>query len=467
MSEHDHEALPEGEEAPPRGVRVMAWLRWLLVLAMAVVAGLSLAQHYGVLGAASAEGVRYTCPMHPSVVQDFPGECPICGMTLVVIDAARTAPGHEHEPEHDGYYCPMHPEVTSQDPNATCSKCGGMKLVPRPREGTMLELGEARAQQMGIRTAKVERAAPLIALSAWGVVKASDGRIGRVHSRVDGYVEQLFVRERAALVKKGQPLLSLYAPELVAAQRELLTAERWQARGGMAAERELAVAAREKLRTLGVPDADIEAIVREGAPRHALTLRAPQSGFVSDKPVVQGSYVEAGALLVELTDLSEVWVVGDLPESALPHVREGLKAEVRIPGEPAARSGAVSFVYPEVDVSRRTAELRVRLPNPDLALRPGTSAELALSLPAREGLYVPAAAVLDAGERQFVFVARAPGRYAQTRVVLGARAGERVEVLSGLAEGAEVVTSAAFLLDSETRLQETARESAHQAESER
>jgi Cu(I)/Ag(I) efflux system membrane fusion protein len=454
----ERESLPEGEEAPPPGVVVMAWVRWLLVLAMAVVAGLSVAQHYGVIGAHSVElGTYYTCPMHPSVVQDAPGECPICGMTLVKVEKGRD-PDHDHD--QAAYYCPMHPEITSDDPNATCPKCGGMKLVPRPREGVVLELGEERVQQMGIRTAPVERAAPIVEIAAWGVVKAADGRVARVHTRVDGYVEELFVKERAALVKKGQPLLSLYAPELVAAQRELLTAASWEARGsGVSTERDLAGAARDKLRTLGVSDADIDAIVAEHAPRHALTVRAPQSGFVSDKPVVLGSHVEPGALLVELTDLSEVWLVGDLPESALPRVSVGMDAEVRIPGEPSPRRGTVSFVYPEVDVTRRTAEVRVKLNNADLALRPGTSAELHLALPAREGLYVPASAVLDAGERAYAFVEREPGRFVQARIVPGSRAGERIEVLSGLAAGDRVVTSAAFLLDSETRLQEAAQSS--------
>jgi Cu(I)/Ag(I) efflux system membrane fusion protein len=456
----EHEALPEGEEAPPRGVVVMAWVRWLLVLAMAVLAALSVAQHYGLLGGEAAESAQYSCPMHPSVLQDFPGECPICGMSLVRVERERER-DHDHDHDQGGsYYCPMHPEVVSTDPNATCAKCGGMKLLPRPKEGVVLELGEDRVQQMGIRTAEVERAAPFAEIVAWGVLKPADGRVGRVHTRVEGYVEELFVKERAALVKKGQPLLSLYAPELVAAQRELLTAARWEARGsGVTAERELAAAAREKLHTLGVSDADLDAILKEGAPRRALTVRAPQSGFVSDKPIVLGSRVEPGALLFELTDLSEVWLVGDLPESALPRVQVGMDAEVRIPGEPAPRQGKVSYVYPEVDVARRTAEVRVKLANADLALRPGTSAELHLALPAREGLYVPVSAVLDAGEHAYAFVEQKPGRFVQTRVVPGSRAGERIEVLSGLTEGQRVVTSATFLLDSETRLQQAAGQS--------
>lgn len=461
------ETLPEGEEAPPPGVRVMAWLRWFLVVAMAAIAGLSFARHFGLIDVRAEEGARYQCPMHPAVVQDTPGTCPICGMDLVPMAAGEKADGreredgngyergHAHGDVEETYWCPMHPEVTSNDPNATCALCGGMKLVPKPRtpSGAVLELGGERIQRMGIRTAPVTRSAPNAALSAWGVIQAPDGRIGRLHTRASGYVEELFVKERGAWVKQGQPLLSFYSPELVAAQRELITTERWTHGGANASERDLSDAAREKLRTLGVTDADIEAIARERTPRHALVLRAPQAGFVSEKPIVAGSFVDAGALLLELTDLREVWVVADVPERALASLAVGMPARVRVPGEANAREATVTFVYPEVDINQRTAKLRVTLKNHDLRLRPGTSAHVELTLRAREGLYIPESAVLDAGERAYVFASRGSGRFEQMRVTLGTRAGDQVEVLEGLKEGDVVVTSAAFLLDAETRLQ--------------
>jgi Cu(I)/Ag(I) efflux system membrane fusion protein len=461
MSEHGE--LPEGEEAPPRGVQVMAWLRWLLVLAMAVLAALSLAQHYGLTASSSgAQAALYTCPMHPSVVRDQPGQCPICDMSLVPVEEARSQPAaHTHAADGEGaFYCPMHPEVSSDDPSATCAKCGGMKLLPRPAKNQVAELtlDAARVQRMGVQSAPVVRGAQAGTLTVWGVVSESDARVSRVHARAAGYVEQLFARERATQVKAGQPLLSLFSPELVAAQRELLTSERFRARAGegtMAAP-DLTTAAREKLRTLGVSDAEIDAILREGQARHALTIRAPQAGNVSEKAVVQGSYVEAGALLMEITDLSEVWLLANVPESALAGLTLGATAEVRVSGEQAARKGELSFIYPEIDVAQRTAQVRIRLPNRELTLRPGMSAQVTLPLPAREGLFIPHTAVLDAGERKFVFVQHEDGRFSQLSVELGARAGELIEVLAGLKEGERVVTSSAFLLDSETRLRSVA-----------
>jgi Cu(I)/Ag(I) efflux system membrane fusion protein len=452
--------LAEGEEQAPPGVRVMAWLRWLLVLAMAVVAGLSLAHHYGLLDTVQqGKHELYTCPMHPSVVSDQPGQCPICDMSLVPMSEARKASqkttSHEQASASDEYYCPMHPEVTSHDPNATCAKCGGMKLVPRPatKELASLTLDSERAQRMGVKTAPVERGARAETLRLWGVLTASDARVSRVHARSAGYVEELFVKERATQVRKGQPILSLFSPELVAAQRELLTTQRFRAGESESAPLpDLSAAAREKLRTLGVSDADIDAIVAAGSARHALSIRAPESGFVSQKPVVQGSYVEPGALLVEITDLSEVWLIANAPESALPRLELGGAAQVRIPGEAQARKGELDFVYPEIDVAQRTAQLRIRLANRDLTLRPGLSAEVELALPARDGLFVPRAAVLDAGAQRYLFVERGRGQFAQVPVRLGERAGELVQVLEGVREGERVVTSAAFLLDSETRL---------------
>ena len=458
--EHGPAEFAEGEEAPPRGVQLMAWLRWLLVLAMAVVAALSLAHHYGLFaGHEAGERQLYTCPMHPSVISDQPGQCPICDMSLVPVSEARkqgtAEPSHAQHGAADQYYCPMHPEVSSHDPNATCPKCGGMKLVPMPHANDLasLTLDGERAQRMGIKTASVERGAQAQTLRLWGVLRASDARVSRVHARAAGYVEQLFVKERATLVRKGEPLLALFSPELVAAQRELLTTQRFRARESEAtAMPDLSGAAREKLRTLGVPDADIDAIVVAGSARHALTIRAPQAGFVSEKPVVQGSYVEPGALLVEITDLSEIWLIASAPESALPRIELGSTVSVHIPGEAKPRQGELSFVYPEIDVAQRTAELRIRLSNRDLTLKPGMSAQVELVLPAREGLFVPSVAVLDTGDQTYLFVDRGQGEFVQRAVRLGERAGELVEVLEGVSEGERVVTSAAFLLDSETRL---------------
>jgi Cu(I)/Ag(I) efflux system membrane fusion protein len=339
-----------------------------------------------------------------------------------------------------------------------------MKLVKRPEQGNgaVIELSAERVQQMGIKTAPVEQRSVAPVLRAVGVISADESRVTRVHTRVAGYVEQLFVDRTFAGVREGQPLYSIYSPELIGAEREFLHARTWTSKAGPAVPPapDMAEAGQKRLEVLGLGREDVDELIALGEPPRTFTVHAPSAGVVTQKDLVRGSYVEAGALMFELTDLREVWVIAEVPQRDLEHLRKGISAEVRIASEPTSRTGRIDFVYPMLDASRRTARVRITVPNPDLSLRPGVSAEVSIALDPITGLFAPRDAVLESGEESYVFVARESGQFVRTPVRAGSRADAWVNILEGLKEGERVVTSATFLLDSETRLQNVASESA-------
>jgi Cu(I)/Ag(I) efflux system membrane fusion protein len=477
--------------APPRGARTMAAVRWTLVLAMAAAAAFALATTQGWLDPGAGEdasGDTYMCPMHPSVVQEHPGQCPICSMSLVKREPAPAAsdsdttqaPGQAPAGTGSGaYWCPMHPEVTSDDPNTTCEKCGGMKLVPKPGDASgaaapgatgagttegatalapvpglvAVTLTPERVQLAGLRTARATRAALAPELRAVGTVSASEKGLAQVHARVAGWVEALYAEETGQRIKKGQVLARIYSPELLAAQQELLTAARWTG-GDEAPALDLAGSARRRLELLGVAPADIDEIARGTTPIRALAIRSPVAGHVTRKNVVQGQYVQPGAPLFEVADLTKVWMLADVPEHELARVRLGARARVALAAFPERHlEGTVGFVYPTVTADTRTARLRVELANADLALRPGMYGDVHVDVATAEALVVPIEAVVDTGLAKYAFVAGDGGRFEPRRVRTGLVEGGRAQVLEGLVEGESVVTTANFLVDSESRLQ--------------
>lgn len=483
MSEH-----LEGAEAPPRGVRAAAIVRWLLVLGAAAAATFSVLHVTGVLGAEHEEGTWF-CPMHPHVVQDHPGECPICHMTLVERGDERAAAAHhaaaDAAPAGEGaYWCPMHPHVTSDDPDATCDLCGGMQLVPRPADAgdgavVAIELSPERVQLMGLGTAVVERRTVRGDVRALATVGAAETGWAQVTPRVAGWLERVHVAETGARVKRGQTLATLHSPELVAAQEEYLVALDWTADttlpalpplgdAGAApapaprADRRSTVAddARRRLEVLGLSSAQIAQLARTRAPLRTLTLRAPIAGHVASRGAVTGAYVQPGAVLFEIVDLSTVWAWIEVPERDLGRIAVGQPATLTVTAFPGERfPGEVGFLAPVVDPVTRTLRARIELPNPKGRLRPGLSGEAAIELPPVEMLAVPDVALIDTGNAQYVFVATAPGRFEPRRIAVGRRIGGFVEVLPGpsgaaaLAPGEHVVTTGTFLLDAESRLQ--------------
>jgi len=487
-SEHvsnEHEPMPEGEEAAPPGVRVMAIVRWGLVILMALIATGSVLHYFGAFshGGASASGKQYYCPMHPSVVQDHPGECPICSMTLVEKTAGPSKPSQSATTKPQGnpgdpYYCPMHPNLTSKDRNARCPECG-MKMEPRPpsKETTMtppamaamsspemkklapIDLSPERIQLLGMRTARVRKQTLNPELRTVGFVTANEEGLARVNTRFSGWIERLNVNKTGERVSRGQVLASIYSPDLLAAQQEFLNARKWKGGGDSAASQVTAGLyedARHRLELLGISPRDIDELDRTGQPVRALSIRSPVDGYVTTKNAVQGVFVQPGTALFDVADLSTVWVLADIYENEVGRVSVGERAQLRLSAYPGETfTGRLQFRYPTVDADTRTVKVRLEFKNAKLRLLPGMYGDVVIETGRAEGLVVPAEAIVDTGEVQYVFLAEAGGHFTPREVKLGTRSGANVQVLDGVREGETVVTTANFLVDSESRLRAT------------
>jgi len=298
-----------------------------------------------------------------------------------------------------------------------------------------------------------------------GIVRTDETRESHVHVKWEGWIQEFYVSYVGQQVERGDPLFSVYSPDLVTAQAELLVARARAiaARGsGRPGERESAEAlldtARTKLRLFDVPDDAIARVEQEGHVLRALTVRAPRSGTVIEKMALPGMYVEPPMDLYTIADLSRVWVLADLYEYEVPYVRVGQAASFAPVGVEVSSpelEATVAFVAPTVGRKTRTVKVRLELPNEDGRLRPGAYGTVRLEIPLEAALVVPADAVLDTGTRQLAFVQVGEGRFEPRAVTLGARAGGSVQVLEGLDEGEQVVTRAQFMLDSESRLRAT------------
>lgn len=474
-----HEQLPEGAEAPPPGVRAMAIVRWALVALMALAALAAWVSFAGTGGRPAAQAsaaAQFHCPMHPAVLEDRPGACPICGMDLVPVAAAPAGGGAAPAAPvaaapapaaaHAGrFWCPMHPEVSSDDPEARCPKCGGMKLLPRAAPPAApapagvpglaaVALDPARTQLIGVRTARATRQRLAAQVRAVGFVTADEKRLALVTARFTGFVQRLLVSQSGERVEKGQVLATVYSQELVSAQQVFLNSVKWadkQGSGGVQGGVEYD--ARKRLELLGVAAEDVAEIGRRGQPLLDVPLRAPVTGYVARKAALPGLYVQPGTELFQLADLSTVWVAADVYERDLDRVQVGQRTRLTLPSRPGETfTGRVQLVYPAVNPESRTVQARMEFRNPGLRLKPGMYADVLLDVPGVEAVTVPVDAVVDTGELQYVFLARPGGRFEPRAIRLGARGDGRVAVAEGLAEGDEVVTTANFLVDSESRL---------------
>jgi RND family efflux transporter MFP subunit len=437
----------------------------VMFMALAAAAVLSLIG----CGAAEQEAAQYHCPMHPTYVSDRPGDCPICGMRLVPVDiptSPTTVPA---------YVCPMHPEVTSDTPG-TCPKCG-MDLVPTSAAtGSHSDVGhsppEAAAGHAevnvsseglalaGVQTAPATRERLVRTIRAVGTVTADETRIRHVHTKIPGWVEELFVNFTGQFVTKGEPILSIYSQELLATQEEYLnareTASRFAAselpevrKGGD----DLMRAARRRLELYDVPDAFLTRLESTGEVMRSVTLEAPVSGFVTMKDVFEGQQVEPAMELFTITDLSRVWVEADFYEYEADVLSLGAKAAVTLPYDASTRlEGRIAYINPTLDTATRTLGVRFEFPNSGMALKPGMFANVELESEAVEGIMIPDSALMDTGERQVVFVSAGDGVFEPREVTVGIRSGGKAQILAGVAAGEQVVIRANFLLDSESRL---------------
>ena len=361
------------------------------------------------------------------------------------------------------YYCPMHPGYTSDKPG-DCPICG-MKLVLRPEAGNApaqgVDFSPQRQQLLGTKWAVVERRSASTTRRLPGRIAIDERRIGHVHARVNGFIEKVHVNYIGARVVRGQALLEMSSPEVLATEREYLAA-RASARSLNDSDyafarndaNALAEAALERLRLWEVPDEELARLERSGKAARTFTLRSKASGVVTMREAFQHARAVTPDLeLFTIVDLSHVWILASIPEADIARVHIGDVAELRLPGDDGPPLVAtVTFLAPMVDPATRTIDARLELDNPDGRLRPEGFVDVFLKDDAGDVLVVPEQAVVDAGSTQHVFVDDGNGRLTPRQVVAGRRVeGGRV-ILSGLSEGERVAASATFLIDSESRL---------------
>jgi Cu(I)/Ag(I) efflux system membrane fusion protein len=287
-------------------------------------------------------------------------------------------------------------------------------------------------------------------------VAVDETRVHHVALKFAGFIEQVYVDYVGKPVRIGEPLFSIYSPDVVSAEEEYLLALRTRdslGAGTAKAGEDLVVAARERLKLWDIPESEIRRLERTGKAQRTVTLYAPMSGVVTKKDVVMGHRVAEGDMPYEITDLSGVWVLADAYESDLGRVKLGIPATLTLQAFPNREfAGKVVFIDPILDPKTRTAKVRLAFPNPTGELKPEMFGEVTLRTHARRGLSIPTDAIIDSGTRKVVFVALGEGKFRPRAVKIGSSDADRSEVLEGLSAGEQVVTRANFLVDSESRL---------------
>jgi len=323
----------------------------------------------------------------------------------------------------------------------------GMPGMPAGSADTSgVPLNRREAQQLGITFARATERPVRSSVRAVGVLKYAEPNLVYVNARVSGWVERLYADYVGKGVQQGEPLLALYSPDLVSAQEEYLLARRLK-------DDTLAASARRRLTLWDIPSDQIDSLETRGSVTRTVLLRAPRSGEVTEKMVIEGQAVRAGDNLFKIADARVLWVDLAIFEQDAPAVRVGTSATITVDALPGRTfRGSVTFIYPQLDQKTRTLTARVTVENSDRAMRPGMYATAALATAGRRRVSVPLEAVLPTGTKDLVFVNRGDGRFVPREVRVGLRGDSLVEIVEGLKPGEEVVASATFLLASESNL---------------
>lgn len=400
----------------------------------------------------------YTCGMHPEIISDKPGLCPICEMQLVPIKNNNQKSGDK---KILYWRAPM-------DPNEIYDKPGkskmGMDLVPVYEDEAgasgLVTIDPEVQQNMNIKTAKVDVKELSSKVITNGVLQTNETSEYIVTTRINGWVEKLYVNYTGQQVSKGAKLMDIYSPELVSAQQELLTALSYQNSVNSSSlssiresGNELVKNAMRKLELLEVPDAEIKRLIDTKEVKTYITLYAQKSGTVLEKNIVEGQKVMGGMSLLKVANLSTVWLMADIYEYELAKVKIGSKAEISfnfLPGK--IYDGKVSFMYPTLDPKARTVKIRIELINHG-ELKPSMFANIIIKgIDLGKKPVIPENAIIRSGLKNIVILSLGDGKFKPQEVKLGGYADGYYQVLSGLSEGNTIVTSAQFLIDSESNL---------------
>jgi multidrug efflux pump subunit AcrA (membrane-fusion protein) len=407
----------------------------------------------------------YSCGMHPDIIRDQPGNCPICGMKLTPVktaSAAAAVPPGERKIKY--WRAPMDPTYISDKPGKSPM---GMDLVPvyedQIEEGA-IAIDPVTVQNMGLRTVAVRTGRLTRTIRTVANVTYDERKLYVINTKIDGWIEKLYVNETGQEVKEDQPLLEIYSPDLVSTQEEYLSAAKnyqslkdspyQDVRQGAL---ELLNSTRRRLEYWGIDEGQIRNLESGAGMKKTLTLNSPARGVVVHKDAVEGTYVKAGSDLFRIADLSTVWVLASVYEYQLPYLKLGQTARVSLPYLPGESfEGKVSYFYTYLDAKARDVKVRLEFSNPDLKLKPEMYADVVIEsdLPGMRVL-VPEEAVIHSGKREIVFVDLGEGKFAPREIVTGVSGeGNVVEVKEGLMPGETIVASGQFMLDSESKTQE-------------
>lgn len=415
--------------------------------------------------AVSSQKEMYHCPMHPNYISEKAGDCPICGMKLVRInkDQHSQALDAKGEKRLKYYRDASKPWITSDKPGKASD---GMDLVPvyedeNEKDGTGIKIDPTTIQNMGVTTLPVGIKILKREIRTSATLENNETGVFVVNAKIMGYVEKLFVDFTGQSVKKGQPLLSMYSPDLVSTQEEYLQALHYAKglSGGSQIARdgalELVESAKRRLLNWDISEAQIEELSKRGTPQKSMTIFSPVSGVVLEKMVVTGQNIDAGIPLYKIVDLSNIWAMANVYQEDLPYVKTGMIADVELSSIPGkVFQGKVQFISPVLDMNSKTAQVRIVIPNTaDYALKPQMFASVKLvSTISEAGIAIPEQAIIHSGTRNIVIIALGNGYFRPQEIEIGTRAEGFVQVLAGLKEGQVIVTSSQFLIDSESNL---------------
>jgi RND family efflux transporter MFP subunit len=462
------------------GNKLILLLVLSVAIAMAAVitgCGKSDSSNSGKGAASEVKKQKYHCPMHPTYVSGHPGDCPICNMRLVPVKddkspAARTvAPASTNSVKVGQFYCPMHPEVVSDKPGI-CPKCN-MDLEEKKSDGQAehakhagvpghagIVISPDKRQVIGLQLSPVENRDLSFALRTTARVEHDETLLARISPRFGGWIRSLKVNFTGAPVEKGQPLFTVYSPDLLTAEKEYLLALQNYDKFKDSPDKEQVLSARRlwessrrRLVLWQIDEKEIRDLEERRMPADETVFRAPLSGHVVAKTALEGKSFTAGETLYEIADLSHLWLKASVFEYQMPLITVGQDAVITFPylGNQSFPA-KVTFIYPHIDTLTRRGEFRLELDNPKDQLRPDMWANVEIKVVLGKKLTVPSSAVIDTGIRHVAFVDAADGRLEPRELKIGAKTDDYYEVLEGVKEGERVVTRALFLVDSESQL---------------
>jgi len=380
----------------------------------------------------AAQGKQlYTCPMHPFIIKDKPGTCPICAMEL----------------------------IKKVDGDAS----GGAQTAEQRQQADMLghvSLSPTQRVMANVATVAAKQATLHKEINAVGIVQFDQSRQAKVTAWIAGRIDQLHVNKVGDVVSKDKPVAEIYSPDLVATQQEYLLAvkSRDQLKNSSIAAiaqngEGLVQSARQRLMLFGVKESQIAELEKAGKPNIRLPIYTPLSGVVIEKMMQQGQYVNTGEVLFNIADLSKVWVEIDVFENEAPYVQIGQQVEIHSAAEHGALvRGRISFIYPFHDPKTHTVKARVEIANPGFRFKPDMFVNAIIKVPLVKGIVVPVTAVIDTGKRQVVWVETSAGMFEPREVSVGERVDDQAQILSGLKTGDKVAVSGGYLIDSESQL---------------